>query len=83
MNAERPEGFIRNLVNRFQDAMGGSTRDATARMQGNAHQASGQVQDAYGEALDYVERVASSRPLLTVTAGIGVGFVLGVLVARR
>ena len=83
MDANRPEGFLRSLADRLQDVVGGLTGDAPAQVCGKANQAAEQVQDAYGETLDYVERVASSRPLLAVTAGVGVGFVLGVLVARR
>ena len=83
MGTNRPEGLLRNLVGRFQDAIGGMTDDTSAQVRGKANQAAGQVQDAYGETLDYVERVASSRPLLAITAGVGIGFVLGVLVSRR
>ena len=83
MDSNRPEGFLRSLAGRLQDAVGGLAGDAPAQVRGRADQAAGQVQDAYGEALDYVERVASSRPLLAVATGVGVGFVLGILVARR
>ena len=83
MDTNRPEGFLRSLVGRFQDAVGSLAGDAPAQVRGKADQAAEQVQDAYGEILDYVEHVASSRPLLAVTAGVGIGFVLGVLVARR
>ena len=83
VSSNRSEGFLRNLAGRFQDVMGGMTGDTGTQLQGKAHQAARQVQDAYGEALDHVERVASSRPLLAVTAGVGVGFMLGFLVTRR
>ena len=83
MDSNQPEGFLRSLAGRLQEAVGGMAGDAPAQVRGRADRAAGQVQDAYGEMLDYVERVASSRPLLAVVAGVGVGFVLGVLVARR
>ena len=35
------------------------------------------------ERLDTVERIASSRPLVTIAAAAGAGFVFGILVARR
>lgn len=54
MNSDRSEGFLRNLAGRFQDAMGAVTGDMKTQMQGKANQAAGQLQDAYGETLDYV-----------------------------
>ena len=56
---------------------------ALSEARDRAEQAASQAQDAYGELLDVVERVASSRPLVIVAAAASVGFVLGLLVARR
>lgn len=83
MNNDRPEGLLREFVGRLQGVLGGSTGDAVLETRGQVNQAAGQVQHAYGEVLDVVERVASSRPLLIAAAAAGVGFVLGLLVARR
>ena len=83
MDTNRPEGFLRGLAGRLQGVLGASTGDAALEARGQANQALGQAQHAYGEVLDVVERVASSRPLLTAAAAAGVGFVLGLLVARR
>ena len=83
MDTNRPEGLLRSLAGRLQDTISGLTGDATTQARGKADEAVGQLQDGYGQVLDYVERVASSRPLLAVGVGVGVGFVLGVAVARR
>ena len=83
MDTNRPEGLLRNLAGRLQDAVGGLTGDTATQARGKANEAAGQLQDGYGQVLDYVERVASSRPLMAVGIGMGIGFVLGVAVARR
>lgn len=83
MDNNRPEGLLREFVGRLQGVFGGVTGDAGLETRGQVKQAAGQVQHAYGEVLDVVERVASSRPLLIAVAAAGVGFVLGLLVARR
>ncbi len=66
-----------------QDALGSASGDAATQARGKADQAAGQVQDAYGETLDELGHLVSDWPLLAVLAGVGVGFLLGVLVARR
>lgn len=83
MDSNRPAGLLRNLSGRLQDAVGGLTGDPEAQARGKIDQAAGQAQDAYGEILDHVERVASSRPLITVAVAAAAGFVLGIVVARR
>lgn len=83
MDSNRPEGFLRELAGRFQGVLGGLTGDAAMQTRGQANEAAGQIQHAYGEVLDVVERVASSRPLLVAAAAASAGFVLGLLVARR
>ena len=66
-----------------QDALGGMTGDAATQARGKVNQAAGLAQDTYGEALDEVEHFVSDRPFMALLAGIGVGFLLGILVARR
>lgn len=83
MDANRPAGFLRRMSGVVQDALGSATGDAATQVRGKADQAAGQVQDAYGEVLDEVEHFVSGRPFLALLAGVGVGFMLGVLVARR
>ena len=83
MDGNRLEGLLRGVAGRLQGTLGGLSGDAAMAAQGRAEAAAGQAQHAYGEVLDVVERVASSRPLLTAAAAASAGFVLGMLVARR
>lgn len=83
MSGSRSPDFLGALAAKLQDAVGGRADDAAAQVRDRADQAAGQVQEAYGEVLDTVERIASSRPLVTIAAAAGAGFVFGILVARR
>ena len=83
MNVSRPLDLLGTLAAKLQDAVGSRTGDVASEARDRAEQAASQAQDAYGELLDVVERVASSRPLVIVAAAASVGFVLGLLVARR
>ena len=83
MSGSRSMDFLGTLAAKLQDAVSGRAGDAAAQARDRADQAAGQVQDAYGEVLDTVERIASSRPLITIVAAAGAGFVFGILVARR
>ena len=83
MDGNRLGGLLRDVAGGLKGALGGASGDAVTAAHGRAEQAAGQAQHAYGEVLDVVERVASSRPLLTAAAAASVGFVLGLLVARR
>ena len=83
MSSSRSLDFLGSLAAKLQDVIGDRAGGAAAQARDRADQAASQAQDAYGEVLDYVERVASSRPLVTVAAAVGTGFVLGILVARR
>ena len=88
MDGHRLEGLLRDVAGRLQgvlggSALGGSTGDAAVAARGRADEVAGQARHAYGEVLDVVERVASSRPLLTAAAAASAGFLLGLLAARR
>lgn len=80
---EQAEGTIKNIAGRAQDAWGAATGDAEMQAEGKARQAAGKAQQLYGEAVDSVRESAVTHPLGTVAACVGVGFVLGALLARR
>lgn len=83
MDGNRLGGLLHDVAGRLRGALGDASGGAAAAAHGRVEAAADQAQHAYGEVLDVVERVASSRPLLTAAAAAGVGFVLGLLVARR
>lgn len=83
MDGNRLGGLLRDVAGRLQGALGDASGGAATAAHGRVEAVADQAQHAYGEVLDVVERVASSRPLLTAAAAAGAGFVLGLLVARR
>ncbi len=77
------KGTVKDSVGKLQDGMGGVLGDTGMQAKGKAKQFAGQAQEYYGDTLDSVRDVASDQPLLTMGIAVGVGFVLGALLARR
>jgi hypothetical protein len=50
---------------------------------GDKTAASGQVQQAYGQAVDHVRDFAAGNPVGSLIGAAGVGLVLGLIVARK
>jgi uncharacterized protein YjbJ (UPF0337 family) len=93
MTDDRIEGALRKGVGRVQDAVGGLTGDKDTQIRGKLNEAAGAVQNAYGRtaeavtrraqgALGEVEAFAKEQPLAAVAASLGLGFMMGLLVAR-
>jgi uncharacterized protein YjbJ (UPF0337 family) len=83
MDEIRAEGTMRDFVGKVQDAAGGLTGDAATQVRGKLNQAAGQAQQAYGGAVDEVRGFASEQPVTAMLTAVGVGAVLGFLLARR
>ena len=77
------KGTVQDGIGKLQDGMGGVLGDTGMQAKGKAKQFAGQAQEYYGDTLDSVRDVASDQPLLTLGVAVGVGFVLGALLARR
>ena len=80
---EKAEGTVKEFAGKVQDAIGRVTDDPSTRLEGQARQVAGKVEQSYGEVLDQVRESALLHPVATVTAIAGVGFLLGLLLARR
>ena len=83
VDANRIEGAAEDTVGKLQDGMGGLMGDTATQAKGKAKQFAGQAQGYYGETLDSVRDMTSDQPLVAVAAAVGVGFILGALLARR
>lgn len=83
VDANRIEGAAEDTVGKLQDGMGGLLGDTATQAKGKAKQFAGQAQGYYGETLDTVRDMTSDQPLIAVAAAVGVGFILGALLARR
>lgn len=83
MTTDQIKGSIQDIAGKVQDAVGGASGDPGLQLKGKVRQAAGQLQQSYGEALDTFREKAIESPLTTLAIVGGVGFVLGVLWARR
>ncbi len=83
VDTNRIEGAAEDTVGKLQDGMGGLLGDTATQAKGKAKQFAGQAQGYYGETLDSVRDLTSDQPLVAVAAAVGVGFILGALLARR
>ena len=83
VETNRIEGSAEDTVGKLQDGMGGLLGDTATQAKGKAKQFAGQAQGYYGETLDTVRDLTADQPLVAVTAAVGVGFILGALLARR
>ena len=83
VDTNEAEGAVKDTVGKLQDGMGGVLGDTGMQAKGKAKQFAGQAQEYYGDTLDTVRDVASDQPRLALGVAVGVGFILGALIARR
>ncbi len=80
---DQAKGVANEIVGKAQDAYGGGAGDFATQLQGKARQAAGKAQKTYGEALSSLRDAAVGSPVTTLAVAAGIGFVLGVMWARR
>ena len=83
VDENRPEGFARNIGGKVQDAVGGLTGDTATEARGKVNQAAGEAQNMYGQVVDEVRDFTSDQPFGALVAAMGLGIVVGFLIARR
>lgn len=83
MTANQFEGTMRDVTGKVEDAAGGLTGDTATQMRGKYDQVAGQAQRAMGDAADSVRDFATEQPIGAVLLAAGVGFIAGMLIARR
>jgi len=83
MDGNRIDGGFREAAGRVQDAVGGLTGDAATQVRGKINQAKGQAQRAYGQAADEARNFTAENPMIALATTLGLGVVLGLLIARR
>lgn len=83
MSGNQFEGTARNMAGRVEDAVGGLTGDTATQVRGKARQAAGSAQSSLGDAADTVRDFATDQPMGAVLLAAGIGFIAGMLLARR
>jgi uncharacterized protein YjbJ (UPF0337 family) len=83
MNEHEFEGAARSVAGKIQGAAGALTGDTTHEVTGKMREVAGNIQAKAGEALESARDLGASRPIGTMLVAGALGFVLGVLFARR
>jgi uncharacterized protein YjbJ (UPF0337 family) len=83
MDADRIEGAARNAGDNAQDAAGGLLGDATTQVRGKINETAGKAREVYGQAKGQVETLTTEQPIAALFAALGVGLLVGFLLARR
>ncbi|MDP9088248.1 MAG: CsbD family protein [Pseudomonadota bacterium] len=69
---EQVKGSIQDIAAKVQDAVGSATGDAGLQAEAKTRQATGKMQQTFGESLDVLRDAASGNPLATLAAAAGI-----------
>ena len=83
MNEDQVEGGLKNVAGKVQDAAGGLLGDSKTQASGKVREVAGQAQSMYGDALEDVKAYASENPMNALLGAMGLGVILGIIIARR
>lgn len=83
MNRDQVEGGIKDVAGRAQQAAGAISDDVQMKVEGTAREAVGKVQHAYGDTVDAVRSFTEKKPFGALALGVGIGVLIGTLLARR
>jgi uncharacterized protein YjbJ (UPF0337 family) len=83
MSHEEIKGVVGEVAGKIQKTVGELSGDDKMQLEGAAREVAGKAKAKYGEAVDDVRDLASRKPIAAIAMGVGVGFLLGALFARR
>lgn len=83
MSHEEIKGVVGEVAGKIQKTVGELSGDDKMELEGAAREVAGKAKAKYGRAVDEVRDLASRQPIGAIAMGAGVGFLLGVLFARR
>jgi uncharacterized protein YjbJ (UPF0337 family) len=83
MSGSQFEGTIRNVAGKAEETIGRMTGNETQEMRGKVREMAGQAQSAVGDAVESMRDLASDQPIMALALAAGVGFIAGLLLARR
>jgi uncharacterized protein YjbJ (UPF0337 family) len=83
MNEQQVNGGMEQAKGRLKEAAGALMGDVRTKATGTAQQLRGQAEGIYGDAIERVSNLAAERPVAAVGAALGIGVVIGLLLARN
>jgi uncharacterized protein YjbJ (UPF0337 family) len=83
MDENRVKDAGRRVIGRIEDAVGAAAGSTRTEGRGRAREALGEIQQGYGAAIDAARGFATEQPIMALLAAAGVGFLVGLMAARR
>lgn len=82
MDEQQVNGGVNQGVGRVKEAAGALFGDLKTEAQGRAQQIRGQAESLYGDAMERVTTIASEKPAVALGTALGIGVIIGILLAR-
>lgn len=83
INADKSKGTAQNLAGKAQAAFGQLVGDEEQESKGLTREAFGQVQQAYGTAVEEVSDFVNRRPMAAVAIVAGISIIAGLFIRRK
>ncbi len=83
MSEQQINGGIEEGTGRLKDAAGALMGDLKTQASGKAQQLRGQAESLYGEAIDKLSALAQERPAAALAGALGIGVIIGLILARN
>lgn len=83
MRSEQIKGAVDKVAGKAQDSLGEWLDNPQMQARGLAREATGELQERYGQTLDQAARLLREKPWLSVALLAGAGLLAGLLLRRR
>ncbi len=82
MDEQQVNGGVNQGVGRVKEAAGALLGDLKIEAQGRAQQIRGQAESMYGDAMERITTVTTEKPAIALGTALGIGVIIGILLAR-
>ena len=82
MTENQFNGGLEEGKGRLKDAAGALMGDLKTQASGKAQQLRGRAESLYGDAIERISDLAAERPAAALAGALGIGVVIGLLLAR-
>ena len=79
---QKVNGGVDQGVGRVREAAGALIGDLKIEAQGRAQQLRGQAESLYGDTMERLNTVTHERPAVALGTALGIGVIIGILLAR-
>lgn len=83
MNEQQVNGGLEQGKGRIKEAAGALMGDIRTKASGAAQQLRGRAEGVYGDAIERASNLAAERPVAAVVGALGIGVLIGLLLARN